>query len=170
MNRGMSMDEFLAHVENASPPAPISAVRELERDLAAPLPEDYRQFLLKCNGGFVGGRLWYRGPTPTGEAADAGIHHVGGFRAESYFSLRSAREIYEGRIPRELLWIMDDPFGNAICVCVSGPKRGAVYFWDHELESRLANWDGSLESAPNVQLLANSFTQFLCGIVPAQAH
>jgi len=170
MNRGMSIDELLAHVENTSPPAPIAAVRELERDLAATLPEDYRQFLLKCNGGFVGGRLWFRGPTPTGEAADAGIHHVGGFRTESYFSLRSAREIYEGRIPRELLWIMDDPFGNAICVCVAGPTRGAVYFWDHEREPRPVKWDAGLESAPNVQLLTNSFTEFVSGIVPVKAH
>ena len=166
----MSMDEFLAHVEDSSPPAPVADLRALERELSVELPDDYRQFLLRCNGGYVGGRLWYRGPTPGGEPADAGIHHIGGFRSESYFSLRSARATYDGRIPRELLWIMDDPFGNAICVCVSGPKRGAVYFWDHEREPQPDKWNGSIETAANISLLADSFAEFIAGVRPTEAH
>jgi hypothetical protein len=73
-------------------------------------------------------------------------------------------------MPRELLWIMDDPFGNAIGVCVTGPKRGAVYSWDHDREPRPEEWNGSIETAENVSLLANSFTDFIAGVRPAESH
>ena len=109
----MTIDEFLQVIENKAPPAPVGELAELEGALGASLPDDYRWFIDKCNGGYVGGALWYEGPTPTGEPADAGVHHIGGFREDSDFSLESARECYVGRIPDDLLWIMDDPFGNA---------------------------------------------------------
>jgi hypothetical protein len=109
--------------------------------------------------------LWFTGPTPTGGNADAGIHHIGGFRDEAHFSLLWARECYEGRMPNEVLWIMDDPFGNAICLTVKGQNRGRVYFWDHEDEPD-EEWDGTIEDTPNLQLLADTFADFVAGLHP----
>ncbi|MBN1611689.1 MAG: SMI1/KNR4 family protein [Polyangiaceae bacterium] len=144
------------------------ASSELLRRAARPAySEDYRVFLLQCNGGYVGGRLWYRGPTPDGGAADAGVHHIGGFRTECHFSLLSHREVYEGRIPDDLLWIMDDPFGNAICIGLRGDARGRIYFWDHECEPDDDDWDGGIETAGNVTLIANSFAEFVTGLGPS---
>lgn len=60
---------------------------------------------------------------------------------------------------------MDDPFGNAICLGISGNERGKVYFWDHEMEPD-DDWDGRLETAGNVQLIADSFTEFVAGLAP----
>jgi hypothetical protein len=95
----MTIDEFLQAIKKTAPPAPADKLLALEDELGGPLPDDYRRFLEKCNGGYVGGAFWYKGPTPTGAAADAGVHHIGGFRAESHFSLTSARSAYAGRIP-----------------------------------------------------------------------
>jgi hypothetical protein len=164
----MNIDEFVAVVREKKPPAPPNELAAFEKEIGHPLPEDYRKFLIACNGGFVGGSLWFKGPTPNGDGADAGVHHIGGFREESYFSLRWTRECYVGRIPDALLWIMDDPFGNAICLGVAKPYRGQVFFWDHENEPD-ENWDGSVESAGNLQLLANSFTDFVAGLQPEVA-
>jgi len=61
---------------------------------------------------------------------------------------------------------MDDPFGNAICLGVSGNHRGKVYFWDHESEPDPDEWDGRVETAGNVQLLADSFAAFVGGLRP----
>ena len=94
------------------------------------------------------------------------MHHIGGFRDESYFSLQYTREIYEGRIPNDLLWIMDDPFGNAICVGLNGAHCGRVYFWSHESEPDDEDWDGAVDTAGNVYLLATSFTEFVAGLRP----
>jgi hypothetical protein len=166
----MDTQEFLAHIDKKSPPAPEERIVRLEAELGVGLPDDYRRFLVACNGGFVGGRLWFRGPTPEGQSADAGVHHIGGFREQSHFSLEKRRDIYQSeqppRIPHELLWVMDDPFGNAICLGISGPYRGRVYFWDHEQEPEPEDWDGTVEAAGNLQLLANSFTDFIAGLAP----
>jgi hypothetical protein len=156
----MDINAFLSAIDKKLPPAPEAGVMRLETSLGSQLPVDYRKFLFACNGGYVGGALWFKGPTPTGETADAGVHHIGGIRRESHFSLQWRRECYEGRIPEGLLWIMDDPFGNAICLGISGSYRDKVYFWDHEREPG-EEWDGSVETADNIQLLANSFTEFV---------
>lgn len=166
----MDMQELLTHIKKKAPPAPEEEIARLEAELGATLPEDYRLFLAACNGGYLGGALWYRAPTPDGGSADAGIHHIGGFREESHFSLEKRREIYQSeeppRIPHDLLWVMDDPFGNAICLGIHGACRGRVYFWDHEEEPDPDEWDGSVETAGNLQLLANSFTNFVAGLGP----
>jgi hypothetical protein len=165
----VSIDEFLAEIRSKLPPAPADKLAQFEAELGTELPADYRQFLVACNGGFVGGRLWFMGPTPEGKPAEAGVHHIGGFREESHFSLDKTRKVYQApelRIPRDLMWIMDDPFGNAICLAIKGPQRGRLYFWDHEQEPDPDDWDGSIETAGNVTLLANSFTEFVAGLQP----
>jgi len=159
----MTVDEFLAEIRDKKPPAPAAKLAAFEHALGHALPDDYRQFLITCNGGYVGGRLWFKGPTPEGEEGDAGVHHIGGFRDEDYFSLEHARRIYEGRIPRDLLWVMDDPFGNAICLGLNGSHRGRLYFWSHESEPD-DDWDGAVETAGKVHLLANSFAEFVAGL------
>lgn len=93
-----------------------------------------------------------------------GVHHIGGFREESYFSLEHARQACERRIPKELLWIVDDPFGNAICLGLSGMQRGRMYFWSHECEPDDEHWDGGAETAGNVYLLAGSFAECVAGL------
>jgi hypothetical protein len=163
----MTIDDFLLVIDDKQPPAPAVELAAFERAIGRSLPDDYRRFLVACNGGYVGGSLWFKGPTPEGKAADAGVHHIGGFRKEWHFSLPEHRDCYNGRIPAALLWIMDDPFGNAVCVGLSGPHRGRVFFWDHENEPD-DDWDGAVESAGNLRLLANSFTEFVAGLRPLE--
>jgi hypothetical protein len=162
----MTIDEFVQAIKETAPPAPTDKLAQLEGALGGSLPDDYRRFLETCNGGYVGGSLWYQVPSPTGDPADAGVHHIGGFRDEPYFSLMRARECYAGRIPDDLLWIMDDPFGNAICLRVRGAHRGSIYFWDHEKEPDPDSWDGQIDTAGNVSLIAVSFTAFVAGLTP----
>ena len=143
--------------EKISPASPAD-VAAFEAEIGATLPDDYRQFLLRSNGGSLGDKYEL-------EEAYVIIGSVGGFR-EGY-SLRSARGCYQGspvRIPCTLLWIMDDPGGNAICLGLTGEHRGKVYFWDHDEEPYPDEWDGQVETAGNIRLLANSFTEFVAGL------
>jgi hypothetical protein len=170
----MTVAELLEAMDDKKPPTTAkrrtafeAALVEFEAALGRTLPTDYRDFLGRCNGGYVGGELWFKGPTPEGKPADAGIDNVGGFRKEWDFSLPDRRACYAGRIPEELVWIMDDPFGNAICLGLVGRRRGRVYFWDHEKEPG-DGWDGKFATAGNLQLLANSFTEFVGGLHPTE--
>jgi hypothetical protein len=164
----MTLDELVRLVDNSQPPAPGDRLARFEAEIGARLPDDYRSFLIACNGGSLGGSLWYK-TAPPGRHADVGVHHVGGFREESHFSLESARACYQSpeevRIPLDLVWIMDDPFGNAICLGVSGPHRGRVYFWDHEEELDPDEWDGSVEQAGNIVRVADSFASFVARLL-----
>jgi SMI1-KNR4 cell-wall len=163
----MTLDELLAALDHKSPPAPMNVLERFEATIGQRLPDDYREFLVRCNGGYGCGYVQFHGPTPKGHAADACVNHVGGFRKESYFSLESSYDNYqkhEVRIPKELVWIADDPFGNAICLGISSAHRGRVFFWDHENEPDPDEWDGRVETAGNIDLLANSFTEFMAGL------
>jgi SMI1 / KNR4 family (SUKH-1) len=181
----MTIDDLItaidARAEQALPPAALrlfgpSKVQPPSRDdleafeaeIGTTLPDEYRQFLMRANGGYLGGYR-FDGPTPDGGAWTAVVSHVGGLRDEPDLSLRAARGCYQGselQIPRALLWIMGDPGGNGICLGLTGPYRGRVYFWVHDEQPAPDEWDGEVETAGNVILLANSFTDFVAGIAP----
>jgi len=180
----MTLDELLTATDNKSPPAPMEELERFEVTIGERLPDDYREFLIRCNGGYAGGyvsfqptmgffrNLWLfildvTGIRPAGGQLDACLNHIGGFREEPYISLRSSYDNYqteEVRIPKDLLWIADDPFGNAICLGIRGNHRGRVYFWDHEVEPDVDTWDGRLDIAGNIRPLAASFTEFVQGL------
>jgi len=160
----MTIDEFVAQINDKQPPAPADRLAEFERAIGHPLPNDYRAFLVACNGGYLGGALRFRIPAPDNDASFSSVNHIGGFRDEYYFSLEHTRDIYEDRIPRDLIWIMDDPGGNALCLGIGAKHRGHVYFWSHEFEPDDEEWDGAVESAGNVTLVARSFTEFVNGL------
>jgi hypothetical protein len=165
----MSMDEFIALLESKSPPAPADQLAAFEAELGTGLPEDYRQFLIATNGGRVRGWYRYKGIAPDGTTGWAYINNVGGLREEWELSLRAARQLYQGseaQIPRGLLWIMDDPGGNGICLGLSEPYRGRIYEWIHDELPDPQEWDGQVETAENILLLASSFADFVVGIGP----
>jgi hypothetical protein len=160
----VTIDEFLEQIDDKLPPAPQDQLAAFEAQLGQVLPADYRRFLVACNGGWVGEKfLEFEGLGSDGSNVGAMLHHIGGLRQESHYSLFWNRKCYEGRIPDSLVWIMDDPSGNAICLDVAGEHRGRVYFWDHENEPE-SDWDGRVETAGNIELLANSFTDFVAGV------
>ena len=156
----MTLDEMLSAIDDKLPPAPSDAIAAFEQKISATLPPDYREFLIRCNGGYAAGNLVFPGPI-----GDVSLNHIGGFREESCFSVVEGRDNYqneyETRIPRDLIWIADDPGGNAFCIGISGSNRGRVFFWDHECEPDLETWDGSFDSAENIDLLAESFSEFV---------
>ncbi len=141
-------------VEKSNPFGALSEARlvQFEVKIGHMLPRDYRQFLLDHNGGK---------PTPSDftindEQGGDTLHHVYGlYNGPGYARLEDAYATYAGRIPAVLLPIADDPGGNVICLGLTGPYRGNVYFWDHESES------DDEPGFENVVLIANSFQAFL---------
>jgi hypothetical protein len=153
---------------NQVPPPSPTEIAGFETEIGTTLPDDYRQFLLRCNGGRLD---WFRfeGMTPEGRSWPAVISEVGGLREEPDLSLREARRSYQSRelqIPRALLWIMGDPGGNGICLGLTGKYRGKIYFWTHDEQPAPEEWDGEVETAGNIVLLADSFTDFVAGVAP----
>lgn len=138
----MTIDAFLEHIDDKKPLASDADIARFERSLGIVLPADYRAFLQRCNGGYAGGSVWDL-------EHDVGVHHIGGFRAEDYFSLPRHCDSLRRFLPADVIPIADDPFGNAICIGIKGASLGKIYFWDHE----------SAEDSP--KFVADSFTEFV---------
>lgn len=136
-------------------PGPLSEdqLKKLEAQ-TSPLPHDYRQFLLQYNGGDITPDCFN---SATGESVSS-IRSFLGIHNNPNRSLYHYLETYETRLPKRFLPIVFDSFGNLICLSLEGADRGAVYFWDHELE---ADEDDSPEDAENTTLLSSSFSAFL---------
>ncbi len=123
----------------------LSDLGSFERSLGAMLPDEYRSHLLRHNGGCVKGvrRLCL-------------LDHVYGIHdGPNWARFPDTSKIYGGLVPRHVLPVADDPGGNLICVAVSGRKRGAVYFWDHEC---------GRDSESGLRFLAESFSAYLRGL------
>jgi cell wall assembly regulator SMI1 len=149
-------------------------ISAFEQENAVLLPDDYRAFLLKHNGGAPNPR-WF----DCSDGTDV-VHSA----VESFFSIYTKPETETGlspnmnltrtirlykrtgtsRMPEELIPIGEDGVGNQICLCVSGEHTGCIYYWDHEMEctgggtyedgTPVTMWD-------NCHFVANSFTEFL---------
>lgn len=141
------------------PPLDGGQLVAAERDLGVQLPSEYRSFLTVWNGGRPQPNTFsyeIRGRKESGMVDwFLGIHNG------EHDNLRQYTLWYKGRIPSNLLPIAHDPGGNLICIAVSGSDLGAVYFWDHELESS----EGQPPSTDNVYLIAKSFEAFLTGLI-----
>jgi hypothetical protein len=127
-----------------------SLLQELEDALDLPLPNAYRSFLLRWNGGRprVGA---FRGA----ESGDESLDSFLGLAPGGDDDLLAFLQLYEGRLPDRHLPIAYDAFGNLILIGLTGPQAGAIYFWDHELE--LAAREGI---ASNLQLVAHDLDAF----------
>jgi hypothetical protein len=136
-------------------PADESVIAALENEIGGSLPPEYRSFLLACNGGK---------PTPDGfrlpregTYSDSLVNWFYAAMPGSPIDLGKKWRLFRGRMPPGLRTIANDPFGNQICIGVSGEARGKIYFWDHEREQYPADWS-------NVDLIAESFDAFLRGL------
>jgi len=130
----------------------------LEKTLGYSLPASYRNFLLRYNGGEPADTVFFIDD-------EEGEDVIGGFYGichEDVDNLASIYAICSGRMPKHVLPIAFDPFGNQICLSLAGDDTGNVYFWDHEREYL----DGRAPDYHNLILLADSFDAFLASLRP----
>jgi hypothetical protein len=125
----------------------------LERRVGLRLPDDYRVFLLKYNGGR---------PVPSGFPIEGlannpfgAIHFFFGVEdpLEGY-NIGWHRNVTPGRLPDNLLPIACDHCGDLICLSLYGDDAGAVLFWDWHTEPPEPSYD-------NVFRIAGSFSEFI---------
>jgi SMI1-KNR4 cell-wall len=126
-------------------------VASFERKHGLMLPQAYRSFLLRTNGGRPERDLF---PVPGFESNPVGRVHVFfgiGDPVESC-NLEWNLEVYADRIPAGLLPIATTEGPDKICLATSGDAPGAILYWD--------GYQGS-NAQGRLYLLAESFEQFL---------
>jgi hypothetical protein len=135
----------------------VEKLEEFEQNYGIKLPDDYRSFLLRYNGG---------SPEPGivdfvqyGDNQSDIVNYLCGIHNGEYWaSLEWYTQTYKGRIPVGFIPFGYDPGGNLYLLGIDGIHLGKVYFWDHENEAGLLDEEPSFE---NMSFIANSFAEFL---------
>jgi hypothetical protein len=103
------------------------AVRKLEKDFRIKLPEDYRDFLIRDNGGSVtGGHLYVRDleeDMPMGYFFGLGIK-------KGFADITEINEEYGDDIPKKSLLIGTD-VGSGFILLVADGKNDGIWYYDH---------------------------------------
>lgn len=104
------------------------------------ISEDYVNFLKECNGGIPGkSKFLFFKKDGRKDVSEVSVF-FGVHSGPNTSSLQWVLEIYRSRLPKKLMPIADDYFGNLICLGVTGSYNGKIFFWNHDEESNEVGW------------------------------
>lgn len=129
---------------------------EMKHDLV--LPIEYRQFLLRHNGGVPLPCEFDFRSGPYGDSAIDRFLSLDESQKHNLETLLSQFTILEKRLSPHLIPIAEDTNGNFLCIGVQAEQAGKVFFWNHEEEN------DEDEPERNIYFLASSFDEFLSSL------
>jgi hypothetical protein len=121
---------------------------EIEKLLDYSFPDEYRNHLLKYNGGRCKSNVFSF--IENNKKTESQIDWFLAIYDGKYNNLQSYIDIYiieQRRLPEYFVPIAHDPGGNLICIA---SNSGFIYFWDHEKEGE-----------DNVYFISDSFNHFI---------
>jgi len=146
-----------------------------EHDFDLTLPKQYRQFLLKQNGGCPTPNTFNysqtHGCTDSSNFQPSQVGIVNCFfsiDSTETMSLARMRTFHLNMMPNNLLPIADTVTGNVVCLSVNGPNVGFVYIWHHDEGRDLEEWE-----EPNcdyIYFVADNFDTFLNSLYEYKAE
>jgi cell wall assembly regulator SMI1 len=150
----------MAQFSNLEAPITISQIEEIENEVGLNFPENYKNHLLKYNGGQCDPNNFYF--DENGILNQSSLDWFLAIYDGEFDNLKSYIQIYkedEKRMPYHIIPIAHDPGGNLICLSCGVIDYGYIYFWDHEKEVDYSESDDSDYS--NLILIANDINDFL---------
>jgi SMI1 / KNR4 family (SUKH-1) len=144
--------------EQAFPGASAEQIESVEEELGVELPDDYRRFLERHNGGDLEDNFL----PPKADASARYLYSAGPNADDDIYDLVSAAAFYrpgspaDPEIDADYLPIGEDDGGNVICLKVRGDDGGAVYLWSHD----------AFENTNPFTRLADSFEAFFESLRP----
>lgn len=127
------------------------------------LPDAYRQFLLRHNGGKARDAFF---TVPGWQKSH--VSYFYGIGLDGAYNLEDILQQVAYFFPRSLLPIGTDPGGNEICLGLSGKATGKVYFWCHEA-GELSD-PALTDHHPGLYLLAPDWDTFLACLEEEPPH
>jgi hypothetical protein len=142
----------MVRIENSFRPVHPQELQEFEDRTGIVLPDSYKEFLLKTNGGQPEPREFYI--PECGTSALIGTFYgidERGKPLDVETELAGLRE----QLPTGVVPIGEDPGGNRLLIGTSAKHQGQVYYWDS------ANRFECTSEKKNTYLVAKSMTELL---------
>ncbi len=156
----LAIPDHVTFEKDQADPATEEQIAAAEKQLGRKIPGPYRELLPEHNGCRVDPPNF---KMPKGSSSPHGsvswFLGVGPDLDES-LQISAIAEMYEGRVPSELVPIARDPGGNLICMNAGG----TVFFWNHEFEDEDEDEEDGEPSGDNVQEIAEDFESFLASL------
>ncbi|MGB3783743.1 SMI1/KNR4 family protein [Priestia megaterium] len=119
-------------IKNNSKPANLQEIQSFEEEWNIELPDDYKEFLLKTNGG----NPIIRRFQTLDKKITSSLTSILPFTKEVHKNVQNVFLAFHNNhiIPDNFLIIGEDPIDNKICLSLSGEDAGAVYYWSLDME------------------------------------
>jgi hypothetical protein len=138
-------------------PIDATALASFETQFGISLPDAYKQFLLENNGGRPD-PAYFDVPNWPGEGTLVGDFL--GIRSQRAANLSFWIEELGDELLPDFIPIADDPGGNFLCLRLTEPDRGAIYYWDASPDHDLDETTGTMFK------VAGSIDEFLKKLRP----
>lgn len=126
-------------------------IQDFENQIDFRLPDDYKEFLIKYNGGIpYNGYAIFRIEELK---EDVPLDVLLGLGVDNLDLSKRNQEYREDMLPRSIV-IGDDP-GCGMIVLIAEKEDQGIYYWDHAFTFEQSNEDS------NVYKISDSFTEFL---------
>lgn len=135
-------------IRKKQPYGPVSSrkLKAFESKLVAPLPDDFRSFLLEFNGAEF---VWTEDDSHPDDDNEHRPEEIYGLhKGPTDLRLDEMGGSFQPALPASILIFASDGFGNYFGISLTKPKHGVVYWIDHEAPSRKRK-------------VASSFTEFI---------
>lgn len=152
----------------ASSPLSEKDISEVETQIGKKFPEQYREFLLKNNGGhpdLSAFKIKWKSDQDWAEGYDFGLlEYFLAIDPDRSADFMDYYDTFDERIPSSTIAIGFDPGGNLVLLGTEADNKGKVYFWMHSYET---DEDDEADYS-NVGFIAESFKEFLDGLYDAE--
>jgi hypothetical protein len=138
-------------------------IEEIEKCVRLDFPIDYKNHLLKYNGGQCSPSIFkfYENKKWTESCIDWFLAIYDG-EYDNLKNILKLTNLIKKRLPTHILPIALDPGGNLICISCGAEDKGSIYFWDHENE---VNYDETTDADySNLYFVAKSLNELIVGL------
>jgi hypothetical protein len=141
------------HLEHSKNPLSEAEIEKFEKEIGHRLPSQYRDFLLRHNGGWPSPCVFV---LPDGrKVALSYFLFLNASDGETYGDLRSNSLTFSGRVPNDLLPIAN--CASLLCIGLYGENEGQIFYWDQEAEAE----SEEKPTYDNVYKVADTFNELL---------